>query len=411
MDAEFSWNKEGLLRAVDLMGGNHVGHGMKDIPTHMPEVGIGSIETLGLLAEVVLGGAAHLDSASAFAHMDPPTPWVTWAATLWNASLNQNLLHPATAPTAREIESRVIDWFVPAFGMSGGHMTPGCSIANLTALWAARECAGVTQVIASDSAHLSIAKAAHILGLRFETVPTDATGRLDSDMLPADMSRAALVLTAGTTSSGAIDPLALAGRAAWTHVDAAWAGPLRLSTHAALLDGIEFADSVAISAHKWLFQPKESAMILFRDVVKANKAISFGGAYLAVPNVGVQGSHGAVATPLLATVLAWGRQGIAERIEKCMAFANRFAEFVQKQKQLRLYATPASGIVVWRPVDPEVFDAMLSRLPSGSVSTTTISGERWFRNVAANPMTDVGLLIDGVEQCLATTSSRYDDSK
>ena len=152
-------------------------------------------------------------------------------------------------------------------------------------------------------------------------------------------------------------------------------------------------------------------MILFRDAVKANKAISFGGAYLAVPNVGVQGSHGAVATPLLATVLAWGRQGIAERIEKCMAFANRFAEFVQKQKQLRLYATPASGIVVWRPVDPEVFDAMLSRLPSGSVSTTTISGERWFRNVAANPMTDVGLLIDGVEQCLATTSSRYDDSK
>ncbi|MFY8041512.1 MAG: pyridoxal phosphate-dependent decarboxylase family protein [Rhodoferax sp.] len=377
----------------------------------MPDVGIGSNAALGLLAEVVLGGAARLDSPSAFAHMDPPTPWVTWAAALWNASLNQNLLHPATAPTARNIESRVIDWFVPAFGMSGGHMTPGSSIANLTALWAARECAGVTQVIASDSAHLSIAKAAHILGLRFETVPTDATGRLDSEMLPADMSRAALVLTAGTTSSGAIDPLALAGRAAWTHVDAAWAGPLRLSKHAGLLEGIEFADSVAISAHKWLFQPKESAMILFRDVAKANKAISFGGAYLAAPNIGVQGSHGAVATPLLATVLAWGREGLAERIENCMAFANRFAAFVQKQKQLRLYATPASGIVVWRPIDPEVFDAMMSRFPFGSVSITTISGERWFRNVAANPMTDVDLLIEGIEQCLATTSSRYDDFK
>jgi L-2,4-diaminobutyrate decarboxylase len=152
-------------------------------------------------------------------------------------------------------------------------------------------------------------------------------------------------------------------------------------------------------------------MILFRDVAKANKAISFGGAYLAAPNIGVQGSHGAVATPLLATVLAWGREGLAERIENCMAFANRFAAFVQKQKQLRLYATPASGIVVWRPIDPEVFDAMMSRFPFGSVSITTISGERWFRNVAANPMTDVDLLIEGIEQCLATTSSRYDDFK
>lgn len=411
MDTEFSWNRDGLLRAVDLMGENHAGHGMKDIPPHMPDVGIGSNAALGLLAEVVLGGAARLDSPLAFAHMDPPTPWVTWAATLWNASLNQNLLHPATAPTARDIESRVIDWFAPAFGMAGGHMTPGCSLANLTALWAARECAGVTQVIASDSAHLSIAKAAHILGLRFETVPTDATGRLNADMLPADMSHSALVLTAGTTSSGAIDPLALAGRAAWTHVDAAWAGPLRLSKHAALLKGIESADSVAISAHKWLFQPKESAMILFRDVVKANKAISFGGAYLAVPNIGVQGSHGAVATPLLATVLAWGREGLAKRIENCMALADRFAAFVQEQKQLCLYALPVSGIVVWRPINPEDIEMMLRQLPSGSVSTTTISGERWFRNVAANPLADVGLLIEQIAQCLALISNRNDAFK
>jgi len=178
-------------------------------------------------------------------------------------------------------------------------MTAGSTLANLTALWAARECAGVTEVIASDTAHLSIAKAAHILGLKLRQIPTTPTGALIQDALPSDLSRSALVLTAGTTSTGAIDPLAVAGSAAWTHVDAAWAGPMRLTRLSDRLDGIEKADSVAVSAHKWFFQPKESALIFFKDVEKAQGVITMGGAYLAAPNVGILGSHGAMAIPLL----------------------------------------------------------------------------------------------------------------
>ena len=64
------------------------------------------------------------------------------------------------------------------------------------------------------------------------------------------------------------------------------------------------ADSVAVSAHKWLFQPKDSALIMFQNPELANSAISFGGGYLTSPNVGVQGSRGAVAIPLLATLIA-----------------------------------------------------------------------------------------------------------
>ena len=116
-------------------------------------------------------------------------------------------------------------------------------------------------------------------------------GRLQANAL-GDLKRACLVLTAGTTSVGAVDPLNVIGQAAWTHVDAAWAGPLRLSErHAEVLAGIERADSVAVSAHKWLFQPKESALILFREASRANDAISFGSAYLSTPNVGLLGSR------------------------------------------------------------------------------------------------------------------------
>ncbi len=277
----------------------------------MPESGLGEIQTLAMLAPLVLGQAANLGAATAFAHMDPPTPWVTWALTLWNVSLNQNLLHPATAPVVRNIEQLVISWLAPYFGMQGGHMTPGCTVANLTALWAARENAGVTEVIASEGAHLSIAKAAHLLGLRYRTIASERTGAMIAEALEGDLSRTVLVLTAGTTSGGRLDPLTLAGRAGWTHIDAAWAGPLRLSArHGDRLAGLERADSVAVSAHKWLFQPKESAFVLFRDVASAHAAVSFGGgAYLATPNIGVLGSHGAAATLLLATLLACGGTG------------------------------------------------------------------------------------------------------
>lgn len=298
------------------------------------------------------------------------------------------------------MEERVVAWLAPFFGMNGGHMTPGSTVANLTALWSARECAGVTEVMASDGAHLSIAKAAHILGLKYISVPVDATGSMDAAQLTADLSKTALVLTAGATSTGAIDPLNLAGRAAWTHVDAAWAGPLRLSKHAHLLAGIELADSVAVSAHKWLFQPKESALVLFKDTDKAHAAVSFGGAYLATPNIGVLGSHGAVATALLATLLAWGHEGVAQRIEHCMGLADSLRDFIANDERLVLYAQPQTGIVLWRPKDERTFEQVLLQLPDGSTSTTLIAGVKWLRNVAANPSADIDLLLDAIQGAL-----------
>lgn len=404
MDKEFSVNSDGLHQAVELMSRDFGKVEILYLPVVLPEVGVGSSTALNSLAPSILGGAARLGEVTSFAHMDPPAPWITWAITLWNASLNQNLLHPATAPVARQIEQRVVAWLAPFFGMNGGHMTPGSTVANLTALWSARECAGITEVIASDAAHLSIAKAAHILGLKFRTVPVDANGSIDVTRLPPDMSKSALVLTVGATSTGAIDPLWLTGRAAWTHVDAAWAGPLRMSKYANLLVGIESADSVAVSAHKWFFQPKESALVLFKDTEKAHAAVSFGGAYLAIPNIGVLGSHGATATAFLATLLAWGRQGIAQRIEHCMDLARCLRDFVAADERLVLYAEPQTGIVVWRPKDENLFDHVLQLLPIGSTSTTSIAGGKWFRNVAANPNADLDILIANIRGALAECS-------
>lgn len=401
-DPEFDFDRDALVHAINLMAAHDpAANGSGSIPAEMPTQGLGGRGALDLLAPLVLGGASRLGATTTMAHMDPPTPWITWATTLWNASLNQNLLHPATAPVARAIEARVIDWLAPAFGMGGGHMVPGSTIANLTALWAARECAGITDVAYAETAHLSVAKAAHILGLRARPTACGPTGALLPDALPDDLDRAALVLTAGATSTGAIDDLSLVGRAAWTHVDAAWAGPLRLSSaYAPRLAGIERADSVAISAHKWLFQPKESALVLFRDAASAHAAISFGGAYLATPNIGVLGSHGAVGVPLLATLLAWGREGTAARIDRCMAMADELATFVADDDRLELLAAPETGGVVWRPVQHDATEALHAALPEGSTSMTTLPSGRWLRNVSANPNLDVGALIADISRAL-----------
>ena len=364
------------------------------IPAEIPVEGLGGTVALKQLADGFFPSAARLGHPGYFAHMDPPTPWVSWVGALWAASCNQNLLHQDTGSGARDLEETVVGWLAPFFGMNGGHLVPGSTLANLTALWAARELKGVRRVVASEVAHLSIRKAASLLNLAFHEVPVDSEQRLRPEALNGiDLGEAAVVITAGTAAAGAIDPLDAFPEAAWRHVDAAWAGPLRLTRHAGLLEGIQDADSVAVSAHKWLFQPKESALVLFQEPGEAHQAMSFGGGYLAVPNVGLLGSHGATALPLAATLLAWGREGIAERIELCMELAERLASRIAKEPELALFGQPETGVVLWRPRHGSA-EAVRARMQDAFVSLTQVGGEYWFRSVAANPNADPDQVVD-----------------
>lgn len=404
-DESFNVNA-GLHTAVDLLSetfceSDLLTNSREIFLSGLPKDGIGEDAALHLLTPHILAKAAPLDSPHCLAHMDPPTPWITWATSMLNARLNQNLLHPATAPFARQAEQLVIDWLLPYFAMQGGHFCSGSSIANLTALWAARDAKGVTKVVASKAAHISVAKAAKILGLDYQSIDVRDDGSINGALL-GDISNVCLVLTAGTTATGAVDDLSLAehANAKWVHVDAAWAGPLRLSSlHCHLLDGIEKADSVAISAHKWLFQPKDSALVLFKQLDIANEAISVGSDYLVAPNVGVQGSRGAAAVSLLATMLAWGETGFAERINKNMATANILADYITSHYKLALWQRPVTGVTVFAPLKMSV-QTLLSALPEGLFSQCEIAGKVYIRSVAANPNADIKMIIQKLEKAL-----------
>ena len=373
-----------------------------DFPDALPEDGDGERAALERFERLVETRSARLGDPAAFAHMDPPVPAFVARLVGLNARHNQNLLHPALSPFATEAERVAIDWLAPYFGQRAGHLCAGSTIANLTALWCARE-HGARRVAGSVDAHLSVPKAAHVLGLDWTPLPVDDAGRLRvdgeaalADALGGRLDDVALVLTAGTTGRGAIDPLGRHG-ARWVHVDAAWAGPLRLTRHRARLDGIERADSVAVSAHKWLYQPKDSALALFRDPAMQD-AIAFGGAYLATPNVGLQGSRGAAAIPLLATLAAWGRRGLAERIERSVDDATELARRLERDARTTLLERPATGVVVWRPAraDPE---RTLARLGPTS-SSLRLDGALWLRQVAANRHADVDAVWAVIDRAL-----------
>jgi glutamate/tyrosine decarboxylase-like PLP-dependent enzyme len=449
-DASFKFN-EYLHKAVDALGKQHPPQRFDSIKQErLPLTGLGEENTLDLLAPLALGEAAYLDGDVALAHMDPPTPWITWATQMWNARLNQNLLHIATSPFAKQAEDIVISWLAPYFGMDGGHMCSGSTIANLTALWAARDLKHAKTVISSTAAHISVKKAATILGMNYIALPTNSREELDLSALPPSdvIKDACLVLTAGTTSAGAIDPLTstelneIRQQIKWLHIDAAWAGPLRLSSrYQSVLAGIEHADSVAVSAHKWLYQPKDSALIFFKDTQAVNPAISEGSSYLATPNVGVQGSRGAAAVSLLAMLLAWGKDGLATRIDKNMDKATKLERFIKELPstalqpsnneqdaliEMRVF-TPdgnkhSSGVVLFRPslslLQPipqsqlavsiednnKLTAQYFSALPDGLFSTCKIGNTLWLRSVSANPNADMDKICEVILQALQSIS-------
>ena len=80
------------------------------LPEKLPESGLGSLAALEMIAPDALETSSQLHHPGFMAHMDPPTPAVTWAASLWQTATNQNLLHPDVAPKGRLLSQRVVDW-------------------------------------------------------------------------------------------------------------------------------------------------------------------------------------------------------------------------------------------------------------------------------------------------------------
>ena len=264
----------------------------------IPERGESLDSLFGDAADWAEKNAIHVGNPGYAGHMDSGVSVAGLLGDWLTSALNQNLLAYELAPGATLLEKKLIDEFALQAGYgpgAGGIFTTGGTVANLTALLLARDSSsrdasrlGLSGehplcVLASEDAHYSIGKACAVLGLGSERVlPVPVTGperRLDPAALAGVRTQAlqrglrpiALVATAGTTSCGAVDPIAACAdfcdeHGLWLHVDGAHGGALIFhpGERARLLGGLNRADSFSFDPHKWLWAPKSAGVLLVR---------------------------------------------------------------------------------------------------------------------------------------------------
>ncbi len=213
--------------------------------------------------------------------------------------LNQNVTAWRSAPAAVTIERQVVRWMAEALGCPqlSGSLCGGGSSANIMGLAMAREArlpaneAGARPgiVYCSGEVHMSIAKAVALLGLgrnNLRMVPVDDAARMSVRGLEAAIaaergagsSGIAVVASAGTVSTGAIDPLEEIAEVCrahhlWLHVDGAY-GALASLVQPQKYRGLARADSLSVDLHKWLYQPVDCGLLLFRDPELARKTFA-----------------------------------------------------------------------------------------------------------------------------------------
>ncbi len=196
------------------------------------------------------------------------------------------------SPGAVTIENELLNWMKSIFGFPKtaiGNLTSGGSIANLIALTAARDKHKIKNekipksvLYLSPQAHHCIRKALRIIGLediKISTLELDEFSKINTVKLEKkvqnDIQKGLnpfmVIATAGTTDTGAIDPLAVIGKIAkennlWYHIDGAYGGFFILSENRKhLFKGIELADSLVIDPHKGLFLPYGIGAVLIKD--------------------------------------------------------------------------------------------------------------------------------------------------
>jgi len=361
------------------------------------------------LKENLVAQSVHTASPGFIGHMTSAIPYFMQPLARIMIALNQNLVKVETSKAFTPMERQVLamlhrlvynreDAFYNRWIHDSEHalgaFCSGGTVANITALWAARnrlcgpsgsfggiareglgkalahlECNGLA-ILASRRAHYSLGKTADLLGIGRDNliaVETDERNRIDMTHLRRHCARLrdegirplSLVGIAGTTETGNVDPLDdMADFAAELgchfHVDAAWGGPTLFSeTHRHRLKGIERADSVTLDAHKQLYVPMGAGMVVFKDPATLS-AIEHHAAYIirkGSKDLGsrtLEGSRPGKAMLVHAGLSIIGRKGYELLIDQGIERARRFAEMIEDDEDFELVTAPELNILTYR---------------------------------------------------------------
>ena len=410
----------------------------------LPEQGQSAEKLLAEVAPLVFDHSLHNGHPRFLAYITSSASPLGALADLLAAAVNPNVGRFDVAPLATEIEAQTVRWLAELVGYPvncGGIMVSGGNMANFLAFVAARQAqtdwdvrhAGLQgdsrrlTAYVSAEAHTWVDKAADVAGLGADAIrwiDTDRENRLRTDELRRQISadREAgrlpfmIVGTAGTTGTGAIDPLPEMAEIAraeelWFHVDGAYGAPAAALPEApADLRGLALADSLALDPHKWLYAPLEAACVLVRDPEALSKAFSFMPSYykLDTPrgdgappvnfyNQGMQNSRHFRALKVWLGLRHTGREGIVDMIREDIALIDELYERVQRHPELEARSRSLS-IATFRyrpkdvPADAEAYldelnRALLDEMQHGGeafVSNARIDDAFWLRACVVN---------------------------
>ncbi len=309
--------------------------------------------------------------------LKPPHP-VAVAAYAAAMRINPNNHALDGGPPTGQMEKEVVADLAAMFGLPSdtlGHLTGGGTVANLEALWVARQLHPDQAVAFSADAHYTHARMSEVLGLRALTVPTDGRGRLDLGALEAELRKGqvgTVVLTPGTTGLGSVDEVheALALRERYgvrLHADAAYGGFFALLAHgeapagfpAEAFRALAACDSVVVDPHKHGLQPYGCGCVLFRDAGVGrfyrhdSPYTYFTSDELHLGEISLECSRpGAAAAALWLTLRALPLRpgdGLGPGLAACLRAARALADRLGASDAFELYLPPELDIVAFFP--------------------------------------------------------------
>jgi glutamate/tyrosine decarboxylase-like PLP-dependent enzyme len=417
----------------------------------LPEEGADPHAVLDQVEADVLPNTMRVDHPRFFGFVPGPNNFIGVLADALAAGFNVFSGTWISGAAAAQVELVVIDWLRELCGLpdtAHGLFTSGGSMANVTALAAARHAVlddDVTGAVAycSDQTHTSVDRALRLLGFapdQLRRLPPDDRFRLDPEVLREAIAsdRAAgrhpfcVIANAGTTNTGAVDPLpALADVAAaedlWLHVDGAYGAPAVMCGRGReALAGLDRVDSLTMDPHKWLFQPFEIGGALVRDEQHLRRAFRLEAEYLEdavgaddeinFSAYGIQLTRSFRALKLWMTLKVFGRTHVAEAVRRGFERAEQADRLLRDRAEWTVVTPAQMGIVTFRCVpegwSEEEVDALNRRLaPAISeegeifLTQTSLRGRPVLRLCPINPRTtaeDIRETIDRLDAIRST---------
>src|SRR5436190_7982371 len=412
----------------------HAGEILRRLGTDLPLEGE-PIEELLNDCRAIFDFSRHNGHPRFFGYVASPATAPGAFADLITAALNANVTSWRSGPAATEVERLVVRWLGSLVGFSDnahGLLTSGGSLANLTAIMMAHRARSEVNVArtglwntprpltiyAADEIHMSIPKAADVLGIgrdQVHLIPTDDRLRMNvtalrdalEDDLKNDLKPFCVVGSAGTVNTGAVDPLDEIANVAkefglWFHIDGAYGALAALDRRKrALFKGIARADSLSLDAHKWLYTPIDAGCLLFRDQALAQRAFSADEAdYIKIHeqdddesfafwDYGVELSRRFRALKIWMTLRYYGIRKISEAIAEDISLAEYFGQQVTAAKDFELLAPVELSICCFRYVPKELQAAPASETDLNEVNTRIMhavqrGGEAYLSNATVN---------------------------